>query len=174
MAFNLLKPAWEEARSQIVHVGVQYLGPWVLAAMVLLSGAFGEWPVFLWITAGVITFAAASFGIFYFIRLMQQLTVEGKIKIVSFSLAKRYDDVGDEKRVVAVSYAVTFINDAEFPIEWEIVPQQVSLGASINPNPRRDISSGLAQGKTGMGFKEAEIPIADTMHGKLVEGKMEV
>jgi hypothetical protein len=127
-------------------------------------------PIPYLITAAVLSFAAASAGAFYFNRLRHQQNPEGKLKVGSFAPAKRYDDIAGEKRLVAIKYGVLLINDAEFPIQYEVIPQQVSIGGSFNPKPQRDITGGIIQGKTGVLWSEAEVPITDTMRGKIVEG----
>jgi hypothetical protein len=75
------KEAWAETRSQIVHVGLQFLWPWVLPAMTFLSGILPSTPTIPWpylLTATGLAFMASSAGAYYFSQFIYQQKPEGK------------------------------------------------------------------------------------------------
>jgi hypothetical protein len=74
---------------------------------------------------------------------------------------------------MGIRYQCSYQNKAIFPIRFDITPCYVSLGASFNPKPQRDVTGSIVLGGAIGVFREAEIPIPDSMKGQLVEGKWE-
>jgi hypothetical protein len=167
------KEAWAETRTQVVHAGVQFLWPLGVTAMTFLSGVIGGAPVVPWpylLTATGLMFMATSTGAYYFSQFVYQQNPEGKFQVKSPSLVKRY---GSQQKLVSLKYQFIYENKAIFPIRFDVTPYHVSLGASFNPKPQRDVTGSIALGGALGFFTEAEIPTTDSMRGQLVEGKWE-
>jgi hypothetical protein len=164
----------DEARSQITSASLQFAWPWILAAMVPLSGLLNPSIPFPYLlTATIVSFAGIMVGAFYFRQYVFQQNPEGKFQLASFGLGKRYEDREGKKELVGLKYMIMHQNSAMFEMDWEIIPRQVSLGASINPKPNRDISGGRSPGGAVGMFSEAEVPRTDAMRGQVVEGQWE-
>lgn len=176
LAKRIKDEAWSEVRSQIAHLGFSILWPSILSALTLAVGYLqGGTPVAYLVAAGSLTFMALTVGMFYTRELLFQRDPEGKLVFLAPVFAKRYSNVGTSKQKLAgIKYNLVIQNTAKFPMEFAINPLKVTLGSSVNPDPKRAVTGGIVPA-SGVGmFSEAEVPITAEMRGKLVEGQFEV
>jgi hypothetical protein len=160
----------ELARGQLTTMGLTIILPPVVAAMTLVFGIIQWLPMPYVLAATALTFGGVAAGMNHFSQLFFQRTPEGKLKVSANSFGKRFAN----KKLVAVKFGLNYQNIAIFPIEFEVRPIHVTLGASVNPNPTRTITGSIAPiGGTGI-FWEAEIPVNKDMKGELVEGRFEL
>jgi hypothetical protein len=169
------KESWSEARSQIVSAGINALWPWVLAAMTIASNFMGggSIPLPYLIAATTFVFATTTIGIFYFQKLLSQQSAEEKLLMSATIMGKRYEKKDGVDRLVGIKYIVAYNNSAHFPIDFEVIPKRVSLGGSINEKPLREITGSSAPAGAQAIFIEAEVPVLESMKGKLIEGVYE-
>jgi hypothetical protein len=162
---------WAEIRTQAVSGLLHILWPAVLTGAAFIAGVIQGAPPLVWVfAASAMVFAFAVFGVLGVKTMLWMESPENKLRFSGIIPGKRFAS----KRLVGIKYGIQYQNTAMFPIDFTLTPLRVSLGGSINPNPRRDITGALAQmGATGV-FWEAEVPMTKDMKGQLVEGQLEV
>jgi hypothetical protein len=166
------KQAVEELAREAAHEGLVAAWPFIFAGLTLLARYLqGTPPVAYLIAAASVTFMAAAIGILAFSLVVYQYRPLNKLTVSAPFLGKRYETFGATPKMVALKYGLTLANISMFPMQYEIVPHRVSLGASINPHPHREPVGGVVPiGGTAV-FWEAEIPTTSQMKSHLVEGE---
>jgi hypothetical protein len=124
---KLREEGMELARGQLTTMGLTILLPPVAAAMTLAFGIIQWLPMPYLLAATALTFGGVASGMHHFSLLFFQRTSEGKLRIASNNIGKRYNGL----KLVAVKYGFTYQNLAVFPLEFEVKPLHVSLGASV-------------------------------------------
>jgi hypothetical protein len=166
------RQAFEELARDATETGLHAAWPFIAAGATMIVGYYqGTPPLAYLVCAASISFMAAGIGTLSYMLLWYQLRAINKLKIAFQFLGRMPRERPGQNRVPSVKYGITLENIAMYPIEFKISPRQVSLGANINPNPKRELSGGIVPvGGTNI-FWEAAIPISGIIKNKTMEGE---